>query len=43
MARDGLAETRQALSALRGEMTPLEDFLTEIVASDRRCGGHRYG
>ncbi|MFQ3557174.1 histidine kinase [Streptomyces gramineus] len=33
MARDGLAETRQALSALRGEMTPLEDFLTEIVAS----------
>lgn len=33
MAKDGLAETRQALSALRGEMTPLEDFLTEIVAS----------
>ncbi|MFF4895704.1 sensor histidine kinase [Streptomyces sp. NPDC001068] len=33
MARDGLAETRQALSALRGELTPLEDFLTEIVAS----------
>ncbi|MFI6408033.1 sensor histidine kinase [Streptomyces sp. NPDC050548] len=33
MARDGLAETRQALSALRGEMTPLEDFLTEIVAT----------
>nr|WSY51175.1 histidine kinase [Streptomyces sp. NBC_00886] len=31
MARDGLVETRQALSALRGEMTPLEDFLTEIV------------
>ncbi|MFE1912437.1 sensor histidine kinase [Streptomyces anandii] len=35
MARDGLAETRQALSALRGELTPLEDFLAEIVgASD---------
>ena len=33
MARDGLAETRQALSALRGEMTPLEDFLAEIVAT----------
>ncbi|GAA2330372.1 histidine kinase [Streptomyces kunmingensis] len=36
MARDGLAETRQALSALRGEMTPLEDFLRELVAS---CDG----
>ncbi|MFJ9559508.1 sensor histidine kinase [Streptomyces fuscichromogenes] len=33
MARDGLAETRQALSALRGEFTPLEDFLTELVGS----------
>ncbi|MFE3165509.1 sensor histidine kinase [Streptomyces sp. NPDC059224] len=33
MARDGLAETRQALSALRGELTPLEEFLSEIVAS----------
>ncbi|WP_372345268.1 sensor histidine kinase [Streptomyces sp. KL116D] len=33
MARDGLAETRQALSALRGDMTPLEDFLKELVAS----------
>jgi signal transduction histidine kinase len=33
MARDGLAETRQALSALRGEMTPLEDFLTELVSA----------
>ncbi|MER5792349.1 histidine kinase [Streptomyces sp. NPDC001980] len=33
MARDGLAETRQALSALRGEITPLEDFLTELVGS----------
>jgi len=32
MARDGLAETRQALSALRGEMSPLEDFLSELVA-----------
>ncbi|MEW1776515.1 histidine kinase [Streptomyces sp. NPDC086777] len=33
MARDGLAETRQALSALRGELTPLEDFLTELAGS----------
>lgn len=33
MARDGLAETRQALSALRGELTPLEDFLTELVTT----------
>ncbi|MGW2341156.1 sensor histidine kinase [Streptomyces sp. NPDC001661] len=33
MARDGLDETRQALSALRGEMTPLEDFLREMVAA----------
>jgi signal transduction histidine kinase len=31
MARDGLAETRQALSALRGELTPLEDFLEQLV------------
>lgn len=31
MARDGLDETRQALSALRGELTPLEDFLAELV------------
>ncbi|MGH4034913.1 sensor histidine kinase [Actinomycetota bacterium Odt1-20B] len=34
MAREGLAETRQALSALRGEMTPVEDFLRELVASE---------
>ena len=31
MARDGLDETRQALSALRGELTPLEDFLSQLV------------
>ncbi|MFE3637391.1 sensor histidine kinase [Streptomyces sp. NPDC059168] len=31
MARDGLAETRQALSALRGELTPLEEFLNGLV------------
>lgn len=31
MARDGLTETRQALSALRGELTPLEDFLARLV------------
>ncbi|MET7698119.1 histidine kinase [Streptomyces sp. NPDC005485] len=33
MAREGLAETRQALSALRGEMSPLEDFLSELLAT----------
>ncbi|MEV0203640.1 sensor histidine kinase [Streptomyces sp. NPDC050788] len=33
MARDGLDETRQALSALRGEMTPLEDFLSQLVGT----------
>lgn len=33
MASDGLAETRQALSALRGEMTPLEDFLKQLVSA----------
>ncbi|ANP49950.1 signal transduction histidine kinase [Streptomyces griseochromogenes] len=33
MARDGLAETRQALSALRGELSPLEEFLTELVSA----------
>ncbi|MGW1726621.1 sensor histidine kinase [Streptomyces sp. NPDC002306] len=31
MAREGLDETRQALSALRGDLTPLEDYLTELV------------
>lgn len=31
MARDGLEETRQSLSALRGELTPLEDFLIDLV------------
>lgn len=34
MARAGLAETRQALSALRGDMTPLEEFLSELVGTD---------
>ncbi|MGW1983715.1 sensor histidine kinase [Streptomyces collinus] len=33
MARDGLAETRQALSALRGDLTPLEDFLDQLVSA----------
>ncbi|WP_225826670.1 sensor histidine kinase [Streptomyces naphthomycinicus] len=33
MARDGLAETRQALSALRGDLSPLEDFLSELVST----------
>ncbi len=31
MARQGLAETRQALSALRGEMTQVEEFLREAA------------
>ncbi|WP_405665860.1 histidine kinase [Streptomyces sp. NBC_01166] len=34
MAREGLAETRQALSALRGELTPVEDFLSQLVAGE---------
>lgn len=34
MARQGLAETRQALSALRGEMSPVEAFLHELVDSE---------
>ncbi|MFI0537899.1 sensor histidine kinase [Streptomyces sp. WSLK1-3] len=33
MARDGLSETRQALSALRGDMTPLEEYLSELVGT----------
>ncbi|CAG7654413.1 histidine kinase [Actinacidiphila bryophytorum] len=34
MAREGLAETRQALSALRGDMSPVEEFLRELVSSE---------
>ncbi|GGP41443.1 two-component sensor histidine kinase [Streptomyces abikoensis] len=34
MARQGLAETRQALSALRGELTPVEEFLREVAAAE---------
>ncbi|MGW2282300.1 sensor histidine kinase [Streptomyces sp. NPDC001770] len=33
MAREGLTETRQALSALRGEMTPVEEFLRNLVST----------
>ncbi|QKW09626.1 sensor histidine kinase [Streptomyces sp. NA04227] len=33
MARQGLEETRQALSALRGDMTPLEEYLKTLVAA----------
>lgn len=33
MARGGLAETRQALSALRGDLTPLEEFLNQLVGT----------
>ncbi|MFE1234548.1 sensor histidine kinase [Streptomyces sp. NPDC058745] len=35
MARDGLAETRHALSALRGDMVPVEDYLRELAREDR--------
>ncbi|MFD0146776.1 MULTISPECIES: sensor histidine kinase [unclassified Streptomyces] len=35
MAREGLAETRQALSALRGDMVPVEDYLRELAVQDR--------
>ncbi|MET7983882.1 MULTISPECIES: histidine kinase [unclassified Streptomyces] len=38
MAREGLSETRHALSALRGEMSPLEDFLGELVATAAGAG-----
>ncbi|MFE5858692.1 sensor histidine kinase [Streptomyces sp. NPDC056500] len=34
MAREGLAETRQALSALRGEIAPVEDYLRELAGAD---------
>ncbi|MFE3830706.1 sensor histidine kinase [Streptomyces sp. NPDC059092] len=34
MAREGLAETRQALSALRGDMAPLGEYLRELAAVD---------
>ncbi|MFJ1547142.1 sensor histidine kinase [Streptomyces sp. NPDC088246] len=34
MAREGLTETRQALSALRGEVSPVEDFLRQLVAAE---------
>ncbi|GGV04426.1 two-component sensor histidine kinase [Streptomyces litmocidini] len=35
MAREGLAETRHALSALRGDMAPVEDYLRELAREDR--------
>ncbi|MEK8172775.1 histidine kinase [Streptomyces sp. M19] len=34
MAREGLSETRQALSALRGEMPDVEEFLHDAAASE---------
>jgi signal transduction histidine kinase len=34
MAGEGLAETRQALSALRGDMAPVKDFLRELIAAE---------
>ncbi|MFE5942901.1 sensor histidine kinase [Streptomyces sp. NPDC056480] len=35
MAREGLAETRHALSALRGDMLPVEEYLRELAREDR--------
>ncbi|MFE6867606.1 sensor histidine kinase [Kitasatospora sp. NPDC057692] len=35
MAQDGLAETRQALSALRGEFTPVGEYLVELTGVER--------
>ncbi|MFI1717754.1 sensor histidine kinase [Streptomyces litmocidini] len=35
MAREGLAETRHALSALRGDMVPVEEYLRELAREDR--------
>jgi signal transduction histidine kinase len=34
MAQEGLSETRQALSALRGELTPVGDFLAELTGRE---------
>ena len=34
MAQDGLAETRAALSALRGEFVPVGEYLAALAASD---------
>ncbi|GAA2749041.1 sensor histidine kinase [Kitasatospora cinereorecta] len=35
MAQDGLAETRQALSALRGELTPVADQLADLARQEQ--------
>ncbi|GAB7180660.1 histidine kinase [Kitasatospora sp. Ki12] len=35
MAQDGLVETMQALSALRGELTPVGEFLVELTGRER--------
>ncbi|WP_406062953.1 histidine kinase [Streptomyces sp. NBC_01077] len=35
MAKEGLAETRHALSALRGDMVPVEDYLRDLAREDR--------
>ncbi|GGV27990.1 two-component sensor histidine kinase [Kitasatospora herbaricolor] len=35
MARDGLTETRQALSALRGEFTPVGEYLVGLAEGER--------
>ncbi|WP_327066974.1 histidine kinase [Kitasatospora sp. NBC_01250] len=35
MAQDGLKETKQALSALRGEFTPVGEFLVELAQQEQ--------
>ncbi|MER8186237.1 histidine kinase [Kitasatospora sp. NPDC094015] len=35
MAQEGLSETRQALSALRGDLTPVGEFLVELAGRER--------
>ncbi len=39
MAREGLAETRQALSALRGDLVPVEDFLRALEGVEAEFSG----
>ena len=38
MAQDGLSETRQALSALRGDFAPVGDYLKDLVAQVPEAG-----
>ncbi|GGW06549.1 hypothetical protein GCM10010500_73300 [Streptomyces nigrescens] len=38
MAREGLEGTREALSALRGEMIPVEGFPRRLAAAEALSG-----